>query len=553
MSDAPASADLPVTAEGWAAHRRAAMQEMPEQFRGGSLPDVLLPYQKERLAATAAYQLVVDEKSRRIGATWGIAADAVLTAGAQKSAGGMDVLYIGYNLDMAREFVDVAAMWAKAFMPACSDVQEFLFTEQDTKAADRAIKAFRISFASGFEIVALTARPRSLRGRQGYVILDEFAFHDDAGELLKAAIALLIWGGKVLVISTHNGADNPFNELVQEVRAGKRPGIVVRTTFDDALEQGLYQRICLVTGKEWSPEAEATWRSEIRAFYGSDAAEELDCVPAQGSGVYLTSAVIEACMSADVPVLRLACPPGFELKSNTEREAFVGDWLEEHVDPILKTLDRRLQHVYGFDFGRTGHLSVLQPLAIGRDLVARAPFMLELRNVPFRQQEQVLFHVVDKLPRFAAGKHDARGNGQFLAEYAQQKYGAARVEAVMLSQPWYLANAPRLKTRFEERTIVLARDADVKVDYRQIKMVRGVAKVPDDAETQGADGEQRHGDSAIAGMLAVAAAESEFWEAGYRSASTESAAREGGPDEDDRDDDRPWWKQPLGAGVRGSV
>lgn len=545
----------PVTAAEWAQHRRAAMAELPEPLRDGrGLPDVLLPNQKELLAATAVHQLVVEEKSRRIGMTWGVGADAVLTSGSARSAGGMDTLYIGYNLDMAREFIDVCAMWAKAFAPACSAVEEFLFVEQDEHGADRAIKSFRISFASGFEIVALSSRPRSLRGRQGFVVLDEFAFHDDGAELLKAAMALLIWGGKVLVISTHNGEDNPFNELINEIRSGRRRGFVLRHTFDDAIARGLYERICLVTGKAWSAEAEAVWREEIRSFYGADAGEELDCIPAQGSGVYLTTAVIESCMSADIPVLRLRCPEGFELQSDEHRRSYVNDWLDQHVKPLTDKLDKRQRHVYGFDFGRTGDLSVMAPLAEQQNLSLRAPFLLELRNVPFRQQEQILFYIVDRLPRFCAGKHDARGNGQFLAEYAVQKYGALLIEAVMLSQPWYLANMPVMKAQFEDRTIGLPRDADVKADLKLIKMVRGVPLIPDNVHTKGSDGGQRHGDSGVAICLGVAAAKADYWEAAYRSPSTDAAARDDAMlPQDDEDDGRAWWNQPLGAGLRGAT
>jgi len=504
-----------VTEQDWANHRRDMLAELPAPLRGGDLPSVLMPKQRELLAATATSALTVADKSRRVGFTWAIGSDAVLTSGAAKTAGGMDTLYIGYNLDMAREFIDTCAMWAKAFMPACSEVQEFLFKEQDDKGADHSIQAFRISFASGFEIVALSSRPRSLRGRQGYVILDEFAFHDDADELLKAAMALLIWGGKVLVISTHNGVDNPFNVLIEEIRAGRRPGKVVRCTFDDALEQGLYQRICLVTGKTWSPEAEAKFRTDIRAFYGAGAAEELDCIPSQGTGVYLTGALIEACMTADAPVLRIACPQGFELKPDAERASYVDAWLEQNVTPVLKTLDVRLKHGYGFDFARSGDLSVLLPLAERRDLVRTAPFAIEMRNVPFVDQERILVHVVDRLPRFCAGKHDARGNGQYLAERAQQKYGPLAIEAVMLSQAWYLAHMPKMKARFEDRTIVLPRDADAKDDLRQIKLVRGIPMVPDTAHTKGADGGQRHGDTAIAACLANAALDEAVVEYGY--------------------------------------
>lgn len=510
------SAEHPVTEAEWAEHRTATLAELPAVLAGRDLPSVLLPYQQELLRATASHKLVVTDKSRRIGMTWGIGADAVLTSGARKSSGGMDTLYLGYNLDMAREFTDTCAMWARAFGQVCSLVQEFLFVEDGERGEDRAIKAFRISFASGYEIVALSSRPRSLRGRQGYVILDEFAFHDEAEELLKAAFALLIWGGRILVISTHNGVDNPFNLLLRDIREkGKPPGKIVRCTFDDALEQGLYRRICLVKGKPWSIEAEAAFRAETRAFYGEGAAEELDCIPAQGAGVYLTTAQIEACMDADTSVLRLRCPERFELRPEEQRRSYVADWLAEHVDPLLARLDRRRRHSYGFDFGRSGDLSVFTPLAEGTDLVRRAPFVLEMRNVPFRQQEQVLFYIVDKLPRFGAGKHDARGNGQFLAEYAQQRYGALQIEAVMLSQNWYLANMPPLKAAIEDRTLEFPRDADLSSDLRQIKQVRGIPMVPNDARTQGADGGQRHGDFAVSLCLANAASRADVPTYGY--------------------------------------
>ena len=121
------------------------------------------------------------------------------------------------------------------------------------------------------------------------MIIDEAAFHDDLAGVMKAAIALLIWGGKVLVISTHLGEDNTFNKLIQNARAERTPYHVVRFTFDDALQDGLYQRICLVTNKVWSPEAEAKWRAGIIASYGDGADEELFCIPSKG-GAHLPAA-----------------------------------------------------------------------------------------------------------------------------------------------------------------------------------------------------------------------------------------------------------------------
>ena len=66
-------------------------------------PDVFMPYQQRWVADDADVKVI--EKGRRIGISWAEAADAVLTAAAGYYAGGMDVWYIGYNKDMAVEFI----------------------------------------------------------------------------------------------------------------------------------------------------------------------------------------------------------------------------------------------------------------------------------------------------------------------------------------------------------------------------------------------------------------------------------------------------------------
>ena len=210
------------------------------------IPAVLMAYQQRWVADTAP--LKVMEKSRRTGITWGEAADNVLTAAASRTAGGQNVYYIAYNQDMTIEYIQACAMWARAFNHAASEIEEGFWEDDD---ADKNIKTFTIRFpASGFRIVALTSRPSNLRGRQGTIVIDEAAFHDQLDELLKAALAMLIWGGRVRVISTHNGVENPFNELVEDIRAGKRKGTVHRITFKEAVADGLYRRVCLRLGKE---------------------------------------------------------------------------------------------------------------------------------------------------------------------------------------------------------------------------------------------------------------------------------------------------------------
>ncbi|MCY1550766.1 hypothetical protein D9M68_870410 [compost metagenome] len=142
------------------------------------------------------------------------------------------------------------------------------------------------------------------------------------------------------------------------------------------------------------------------------------------------------------------------------------------------------------------------PLIQHQNLVRRVPFTVELRNVPFRQQEQVAFYLLDRLPRFTGGAFDARGNGQSIAEFAMQRYGAVRIAQVMPTEAWYREHMPPVKAALEDGNLVdLPKDADTLNDLRAVQVVRGVPRVPDE-RTKGEDKGKRHGDVAVAVALA---------------------------------------------------
>ncbi|MCG9079462.1 hypothetical protein [Laribacter hongkongensis] len=462
------------------------------------MPAALMEYQQRWVADPSPLKVI--EKSRRTGLTWGEASDNVLTAASSRAAGGQNVYYIAYNQDMTIEYIQACAMWARVFNYAATEIEEGLWEDDED---DKHIKTFTIRFpASGFRIVALTSRPSNLRGRQGTIVIDEAAFHDQLDELLKAALAMLIWGGRVRVISTHNGVENPFNELVEDIRAGKRRGTVHRVTFKEAVADGLYRRVCLRLGKDWSAEDEAVWMAGVYAFYGEGAEEELDCVPANSGGAWLSRVLIESRMSADTPVLRWECPQGFEVLPDHIRAAECRNWLEASLAPLLASLPADAISFNGEDFGRTGDLTVHVPLIQMQNLVRRVPFIVELRNVPFRQQEQIAFYLLDRLPRFTGGAFDARGNGQFLAEVAMQRYGSSRIQQVMLSEGWYREHMPPVKAALEDGTLDnLPKDADVLADLRAIQVIKGVPRIPE-SRTTGEDKGKRHGDAAVAVALA---------------------------------------------------
>lgn len=471
------------------------MSQFQKEDRSKRTPMVLLPYQQEWCADKSPVKMM--EKSRRIGLSWGEAADSALDAASQS---GMDVWYIGYNKDMALEFIEDCADWSRHYNYAAAEMEEFIFNDGE----DRDIQAFRIRYASGHKIVALSSRPSNLRGKQGKVIIDEAAFHDQLDELIKAAIALLMWGGRVVIISTHDGDENRFNELIQEVRAGKKPYSLHRVTLDDAIEQGLYKRICLRRGIEWTPEGETAWRQELIDFYGEDNAnEELFCIPSKGSGVYLPMAMLESIQDEEIPIYTYECTPEFVDEPEHIRVAETRAWCEENLRPLLVALPENFPTYFGEDFARTGDLSIQWPIQEQPGLWFKPPFIIELRNVPFEQQKQVLFYMCDRLPRFRGGAMDSRGNGQYLAEVARQRYGHHRILEVMLSQEWYRTNMPRFKAAIEDKETRIPKDGDTMDDHRTVKMIKGVAKVPDTGHTKGRDGKKRHGDSAIAHALAL--------------------------------------------------
>ncbi|MCX5512268.1 hypothetical protein [Kaistia algarum] len=497
----------------------ALLEELP---RGADIPEnldpladgVLMRHQAEWIEDDS--DLKLGEKGRRTGITFAEALDATLISAAKRSAGGQNYFYIGDTKDKGREFIGYVAHFAKVVVKQLAQVEEFLFEDQQADGSTKLIAAFRVRFGSGFRVEALSSRPENIRGLQGTVCIDEAAFHRDVREVLDAVNALLIWGGRIRVISTHNGVLNPFNELIREAKAGKVPFSLHFIPFSKAVQNGLFRRVCLMKGVPWTAQGEAEWEAKIRGAYGPRTAamqQELDCVPAEAEGSALTRIQIEACM-IEAPIVRWARDDAFKNAPEHIRKAEARDFCERELAPVLASLDPHLQHVFGEDFARSGDVTDIKVFAIEPSLVRRCALLVELRNVPFDQQREIFFYVVDRLPRMAGGMMDATGNGAYLAEVAAQRYGSLVVE-VKLSVEWYRLNAPPYVEAFVDRTVLIPRHEDVLRDHQALSYVGGVIKVPDDMRFKGSDGFDRHGDSSIAGMLGYAASRANLPTYGY--------------------------------------
>lgn len=489
---------------------RQLLQEIKPELRAiledidPSVDGFLMAHQQAWINDQSPLKLA--EKGRRTGITFAEAFDSVIVAHTSRLEGGDNTFYIGDTKNKGREFIATCAMFRNKLIGAGALVQEFEYDSVDDQGKTYTSSGFRlVDPITGNRIEALSSNPANIRGLQGRVVIDEAAFHAQVLEVMKAVNALLIGFGVIRIISSHNGAENPFNELIRECRAGVYDYAIHRVTFDDAVAAGLYERLSKSRGRKATEADKAEWYRRIRRSYGSDTdgmLEELDAVPKKSAAQYLSRVLIESCVDRTIPVVRLALDEAFGRKSPFDREQIIAEWLQLEIDPLLKKLDKNRTHVLGEDFARSGDSTSLVPLEIGSDLRRRPPFLVELHNIPFAQQRQIVKHVIKGLPRFSKGAFDAGGNGADLAEGMADHFGDGLIDQIKLSQQFYMLWMPKLRKAFEDGTIFVPADDLTVEDLRQIRLTNGVPMVP-----QNTGQKNRHGDHAVAYCLAWYASE----------------------------------------------
>lgn len=530
-------------------------EELPDRVR--AIPanfdplaqGVLMQHQVDWLRMQADLDIAACEKGRRTGITFAQALDDTITAATEKDHGGDNIWYLADTKEKGLEFIGYVAKFAPIVARGqATRIEQHIFQDQLPDGSSRQIQAFRVRFASGFRITALSSRPENIHGLQGRVNIDEAALHKNVAKVLESSVALLIWGGRIRIWSSHRGKKNPFNQLIQDIRAGRygKRARAIRITFDDAVANGLYERICAMRGVPATEEGKKEWYTGIRSGYGPRKAamrEELDVIPRDGDGSAIPSVWIERAMPQVRPVLRIVFDDDFPKRSETQREAWCAAWIHEHLAPVLAAAaqDFAGRWAVGMDFARHRHFSVILPARITQTLQRDVPFAIELANAPTRQQEQILWWLLDHLTQWTfAG--DASGPGQTLMEYTGDRYGRAEldpdtgryrggpVHEVVLSRAWYGEWMGKYIALFEDGFILLPRDVSLEDDHRAVEFVDGIPMVPklERADLKDAD-LVRHGDGAIAGALMqfaalnfVASVPIEFQSIGRRTSITDT-------------------------------
>lgn len=464
--------------------------------------EIFLPYQKKWLEDKSP--LKVCEKTRRCGISWTDSADSVLDGA--PAVGWTNTYYISFNKDNCRQYIEDAGDWAKKLGYAVSELEEI--EEPLLDDPDKSITTFRITFASGAEIVGLPGVARSLRSKQGNVVIDEAAFFDDLESVLQAAKALVIWGGRIRLISTHNGEDNPFNILIKNIRSGKeKEWSLHRITFREAVAQGLYKRICLTQDKQWSEEAESLFVEQIYRIYSDNPDEELDVIPRASGARYFGRGLLDhATADADsYDIRRLECSDSFLHKSDNYKNREIEKFFRQEIRPILGALEGQV--FGGNDFGRSGDLTTYWFAEEVSKTQLAVRLIVEIKNAPFEQQQffnDLITDFLTERKKFGGLAIDSRGNGQQIGEHAMLRHPGAALQ-VMETNAWYAKYGTDLHGLMESGDFTVPDDETLKADFALVVLKNGIPSIPavrtSDRDSKG----KRHGDGASAAMLCVCA------------------------------------------------
>lgn len=453
---------------------------VPAESFGGS--QWLLPYQ-QRTAGDES-RIVCVEKARRIGGTFAEAMRVAFNGLFGKDP--RDVWFSSADESAAREFV--------AEVRDCAEkMSRILEIAADIQIVDgREFKVFEIVFPRGNRLTAMASNPKAFRSKGGDVILDEFAHHEQAEEMWKAAYPVITWGGSIRVLSTHNGEDTEFNRICAmgrrrrgdagagAVRADDYPVSLHTITIHDAVAEGLVERINALTGVVKSREEFVT---ELRTGMTLDAwEEEYECKPGSQAGSLLPYTLTRACVHVSCPL------------PTDNLAVFVAE---------LAAAGKEAQTLYaGVDIGRTRDLFVLWVLAhIGG--AYRTSGVLIWQGKTFGEMRGAGNQVLaDRRVRRMCV--DSTGLGMQLGEQWREDHGAHRVEDIQITAAVKEEIYPLLRRHVEERTIMLPKSDSTLADLASLRsQVTAAGKV----RYMGERTLNGHADRACALALALHAAD----------------------------------------------
>lgn len=409
-----------------------------------------LPYQIDWLKDESPIKIW--EKSRRIGATYIQSYEDVRDV-IKKTVPA--VWFSSADESAAKEYILYAEQWTRLFHAASKYLGEVVLDP------DKNIKTFVIEFANGAKIHALSSNPKAFRSKGGKVVLDEFAWHEDQERLWAAARPCITWGFPLRILSTHNGTSCRFFKFIDGVKKGRLHWPLHTTTIQDAVHQGLADKIL---GRKASDEEKDRWLKEQResCFDENTWLQEYCCIPVDEASAFIT----------------------YEMLSSVERDNILWDGTGPDLTPPLIPLFAKEGEggvvesgmsptsgdLYGgMDIGRKKDLTVIW-LVEKLGLVRYTRFVKIMEKTPFNIQRETLFEIL-KHPRLRRFCIDATGLGMQLGEEAQDAFGRYKVEPVTFTNTVKEDLAYGLKNSIEDRILYIPPDFEIREDFHSIRKI----------------------------------------------------------------------------------
>lgn len=321
-----------------------------------------LPYQLRWIRDDS--QLRIWEKSFRIGATW---ADAFKNVRKRLRFANRDYLFASKDYDSALEYMQLCQQFCDVYnltrniISTGETLDEIPQHDSEGKPTGftEKIKVAYIKFDNGSHIRAFSSNPNAMLVFGGDVGLDEYPRHQRAKELYDVAQARVTWGFDLGMWGSHKGNDTEFYLKAKVARAGGGGWSHHFTTIEDAVREGLVEKINQTRGTKFTREgfiADCKNRAGDEAVYQ----EAYMCNP-QGSAMRIVPwSQIELCL-ADYSIERqhleashiveMFGPAVAGESAKKAREERIWNYLAASFPQLLAA---RRRHNLGYDIAASG-------------------------------------------------------------------------------------------------------------------------------------------------------------------------------------------------------
>jgi phage FluMu gp28-like protein len=393
-----------------------------------------LPYQIDHIldGSTA----LIEEKSRRIGITYANSYKHVRRRARSETR--RDLWFSSADDSAAYEYAQYSKQWAQILKQA---VKEVLLTDKDDDGYR--FNNYALDFPQGSRINCMSSNPKRFRSKGGDVVLDEFAWHNEAGKMWDAASPCITWGYTIELLSTHNGKNSEFNLFIQKINrvlsgqttfdALKIPEFKLRrTTIVDAVNQGLAEKVYRL--KQVDPAAREKFIKFCRSLCRNEDQwnQEYMCVPSEEETTLISYDLYNKCTDADCLTHKAdgMVYIGYDIGRKHDRSIF---WVAELVGDVLVT--REVVNLNKTDYPTQ--------LGVGESLFAKY-----------------------KVARLCG---DYTGKGDAVIEFLQRKFGAYAVEPVTFTNPRKDHMAGLVLSRMEDRRCRLPDDIKIRESFHSIR------------------------------------------------------------------------------------